>query len=265
MSKQVLLTNDSGSISLGKLNDNFTELYDDKIEADSTDILTNKSIDGDDNTITDLSVTSLKTSAKTGVATKVITGTAGSTNELGKFNSNGDLVSAGVSTETALSSSSDIKIPTSKAIATYVGTQVGNAKSLFVPVAANNTITTLPPYDTALGNFPVNTADNAENVWFVFRVPDNFTSFSSAKIVMIPDTTETIQWDVDVNYGGVGELYTANSATVSNSTLAVTINVLTEANIASAFTALQSGDYVGVKFNSNISSLRILGLYITYA
>ena len=54
MAQYTFTAGDTGSTVLGGLNDNFTELYTDKIEDDSTDTLTNKTIDGDLNTITDI-------------------------------------------------------------------------------------------------------------------------------------------------------------------------------------------------------------------
>lgn len=255
--------NDSGSTSMGVINTNFTNLNTDKIEDDSSDTLTNKTINVDNNTVTNLETDNFKTSAKSGLDTTVITGTKGDNGELAKWNSDGDLVSTDVSIETSLSDSSDVKVPTSKAVAGYVTSKVSNSKSLFVPVTGGNTISSA--YDTAVGNFVTNTPDSGQVFYFVFRVPTNFSLLTDAKMVMIPDATETIQFDVDVNYGSVGQTYNTHSATVSNSTASVTTDYITEVSISSALTSLVAGDYVGIKINSDTTQLRVIGLYITYS
>lgn len=254
--------NDSGSTSMGVINTNFTNLNADKIEDDSSHTLTNKTISADDNTITNLEPDNFKTAAKTGLDTSVVTGTKGDNEELAKWNADGDLVSTDVSIETSLTSTSDVKVPTSKAVANYVTTKVSNSKSLFVPVTGGNTISSA--YDTAVGDFATNTPVLGEVLYFVFRVPSNFSILTDAKMVMIPDATETIQFDIDVDYGSVGESSTTHSATVSNATAAVTSGVITEVSISSALTSLVAGDYVGIKINSDITQLRVIGLFITY-
>jgi hypothetical protein len=78
--------------SLSKINANFTNLNADKIEADSVDTLTNKTINADNNTISELEVDNIKTTSKTGQDLKVVTGTNGTTQRLTKWDVNGDLV-----------------------------------------------------------------------------------------------------------------------------------------------------------------------------
>ena len=60
--------------------------------ASLTEILTNKTIDGDDNTVQDLPYSSIKSTSRTGSDTKLVTGTAGTTNFTAKWNADGDLV-----------------------------------------------------------------------------------------------------------------------------------------------------------------------------
>ena len=60
------------------------------VTADSTTTLTNKTIDGDDNTLSDIATTSLKT--RSGSDGTVITGTAGTASDLSTWNADGDIV-----------------------------------------------------------------------------------------------------------------------------------------------------------------------------
>jgi len=58
----------------------------------STDTLTNKTIDGDDNTLQDIAYSSIKSTSRTGSDTKLVTGTEGSENDLAIWNTDGDVV-----------------------------------------------------------------------------------------------------------------------------------------------------------------------------
>lgn len=64
------------------------------ITASSTATLTNKTIDGDDNSLTDIGTASLKT--RTGTDAAVVTGTAGSNGNLAAWDGNGDAVDGGI-------------------------------------------------------------------------------------------------------------------------------------------------------------------------
>ena len=54
--------------------------------------LTGKSIDGDDNTLSDIAYDSIKTTSRTGSDVKLVTGTAGVNEDLSQWNGDGDLV-----------------------------------------------------------------------------------------------------------------------------------------------------------------------------
>jgi len=81
---------------------------------------------------------------------------------------------------------------------------------------------------------------------------------------MIPDTTETIQYDLDSNYGQVGELHTIGAESVLNATSSATINVLLECSAAGVLVGVTAGDYVGLRLTSDITTLRVIGLAIKY-
>ena len=64
----------------------------DIIGTTDTQTLTNKSIDGDDNTVTDLPYSAIKSTSRTGSDAKLVTGTEGSENQGTVWNADGDLV-----------------------------------------------------------------------------------------------------------------------------------------------------------------------------
>lgn len=255
---------DTGSSVLGDLNTNFSNLNTDKIEADSTDTLTNKTIDIDNNTVSNIETDNFKSTAKTGLDTKVVTGTAGSNGELATWNADGDVDSDGVSVTTTAptSSSDDTTVPTSEAVREAIVAAVGSTKTIFVPVTGGNTITSA--YDTAVGDFVANTPGSNDNVYFNFKIPDDFGTLSEADIVMIPDATETIQYDLYANYGQVGEAYNFNDEEALNETASATTSQLLEADATGVLSSVTAGDYVGLRLNSDTDVLQIIGLSITY-
>lgn len=258
---------DSGSTSRGTINTNFTNLNTDKIEDDSTDTLTNKTIDanGTGNSITNIETADLASSAKTGLDTKVVTGTAGSDGEVAFWNADGDLDDDGITVTTSepTATSTDLTIPTSQAVQEALTTQIASAKTMFVPVARGNSGG--DAYDASQGDFPFTSITPAQSLYFVFRIPDNFTSLTEAKIVMIPGSTETIQYDISTDYAAVTQSSSTHSESESNTTLAVTSGIVTEADASGVLSSLAAEDYVGVKFTSDTGTLRVIGLYIKYA
>lgn len=65
------------------------------ITASSTTTLTNKTIDGDDNTLSDIAYSSIKSTSRTGSDVKLVTGTAGTANDGLIWNADGDAVGGG--------------------------------------------------------------------------------------------------------------------------------------------------------------------------
>lgn len=262
-----LVAGDNGSVSLGVINTNFDNLNADKIESDSADTLENKVIDADDNTISNIETDNLKSSAKTGLDTKVVTGTAGSTDELGKFNSDGDLVSAGVSVSTTQpnADSLDTELPTSRAVYNAINNMNGGSKEMFFYPTVNSAGATANPFTQTVGGFYTAQVTNAQGVFFNFRTPTDFNTIVSAVVVMIPDATETIQWDVATDYGASGEAYNTHSGSIADRTASATTSQIIEADVAPALASLSAGDYVGLDFQSDTSNLRIIGMYFKYA
>lgn len=87
--------------SLSKINQNFNNLNTDKLEAGSTETLTNKTINAENNTVTELTTESIKTTSKTGQGTKLVTGTNGTDGFIAKWDVNGNAIGSSV-TETEL-------------------------------------------------------------------------------------------------------------------------------------------------------------------
>jgi hypothetical protein len=99
----------------------------------------------------------------------------------------------------------------------------------------------------------------AQEVHFNFQIPEDFEALDAAAVVMIPDATETIQWDINVSVAAAGEAYNNDDRTALNQTVAVTANQITEIDISGQLTGLSAGDYVAVDFQSDTANLRIIG------
>jgi hypothetical protein len=83
-------------------------------DGDGTQTLTNKTIDGDLNTISDIGTASLKT--RTGDDTSVVTGTAGTDGYVAKWNGDGDLVDGSAIPTGAIVGDSDTQTLTGKTL-----------------------------------------------------------------------------------------------------------------------------------------------------
>jgi hypothetical protein len=115
-----------------------------------------------------------------------------------------------------------------------------------------------------VGNWDVVTINASQAVHFVFQVAEDFESVANAKVVMIPDATETIQWDVNVSVAAVGEAYNNDDRAAADQQQAVTSGNLTEIDISGQLTGLTAGDYVAVDFQSDTANLRIIGFEFDY-
>jgi hypothetical protein len=81
---------------------------------------------------------------------------------------------------------------------------------------------------------------------------------------MIPDATETIQWDVNVSVAAAGEAYNNDDRAAADQQQAVTASQLTEIDISGQLTGLAPGDYVAIDFQSDTANLRIVGFEFDY-
>ncbi len=110
-----------------------------------------------------------------------------------------------------------------------------------------------------VGNWDIIEINATQAVHFACQIPEDFEVLDAATIVMIPDASETIQWDILVSVAAAGEAYNNDDRSSLNDTLAVTINLITEVDISGSLTGLSAGDYVAIDFQSDTGNLRIVG------
>lgn len=115
-----------------------------------------------------------------------------------------------------------------------------------------------------VGNWDVVEINAAQNVHFTFQIPEDFEVLDAVTIVIIPDATETIQWDVFISVAASGEAYNNDDRSALDETLAVTINLVTELDISGIMTGLSAGDYIAIDFQSDTANIRVVGCELDY-
>lgn len=143
-------------------------------------------------------------------------------------------------------------------------------QELFVPVTAryDNGLGSLTyPYDAQTANFPISVIGSSEKVYFSFKVPSDFTTLSEVSVIIIPDASETIQFDVSTTYSSSTQTYSTHTGSASNQTQAVTVSIMTKVdiNLGTCFSSLAANDFLTINFNSDTSSLQVVGLLFKYS
>lgn len=252
-----LNSGDNGSVSRSTINTNFTNLNADKIEADDSKTLSNKTIDASNNTIQNLGVNNFAAASKTGSDTRVVTGTAGATDNLSKWNADDDLVDTGVavSTDNTLGggSAADTKIPTEKAVKDYVDAiGTGTSVQIAPKTGSGATTTTIGK----MGQVVYLNSDNDKATWD-FQVPSTATSgIVSAKVLLVHNHgTDTIYgFTAASDVAADGQLYdnASDSDTYTTDTLSnKEVEIL---DVTTAVSAAAAGDLVGLELQITSST-----------
>ena len=103
-----------------------------------------------------------------------------------------------------------------------------------------------------------------EGTHFEFSVPDNLTSFTSAKVVVIPTTNGTLTYSLDISVGEDGDPQNIFTNSQSGLTAPVTKNELTEVDVSGIVPTsllLPGQTYVTLRFEGET---RVLGLRVQY-
>ncbi|KKN55842.1 hypothetical protein LCGC14_0578330 [marine sediment metagenome] len=111
-----------------------------------------------------------------------------------------------------------------------------------------------------VGNWDIVAIGTSQAVHFTFQIPEDFEVLDAITVVVLPDATETIQWDIFVSVAAVGEAYNNDDRSALNETLAVTVNLITELDISGVLTGLAAGDYIAIDFQSDIANIQVVGL-----
>ena len=161
----------------------------------STATITNKTIDGDDNTLQDIATASLKN--RTGVDLEVVTGTKGTAGDLATWDANGDLIDGPTPPSGAIVGTTDSQALTNKSVNGVTLTNAG-ATTSFLNEAGNYTVpagggdVTGPPssVDDRIATFDGTTGK---------IIQDSGSLLSDFLQNVVEDTTPQLGGDLDVN------------------------------------------------------------------
>ena len=180
---------------------------------------------------------------------------------------------AGTATTVAAGTASQVLTSNGAGAApTFQDAAGGGLTEFFVPVTYQSTSSTnTPTYaynNNSSGTFPSATLDASSLCQFVFKLPSDFTTFGTCKIVVFPDATETITWDLETSAAANGENAGSGISAYANKTEAVTVSILEEIDLVQGTTVFDNwtaNDYVQITFLSDTSNIRVIGLSITYS
>jgi len=141
------------------------------------------------------------------------------------------------------------------------------AKQFFVPVSSYGSGGS---YGMGAGSYHVGyKLDASAYTYFSFRVPNNFTTLTSAKMVLVSEGTGTFDWTITTYFGANGEAYNANTDTTTADGQAVTSRQMLELDVSAAFTALAANDIVAAVFQTDAlataTEILAIGIDIKYS
>lgn len=147
----------------------------------------------------------------------------------------------------------------------------GGTKEFFVPVTAKNSVTPVYPYSkygsgAESTEVPTSNLTVAEEISFIFHVPNDFTSLIDAVVVSTFTGTGPQTYDLFSDYAADGQDHDIHTETVANATFAgATINQVGEFDVSGVLSAIAAGDYVGLNFEADTVNTSIYGLRIRYS
>lgn len=120
------------------------------------------------------------------------------------------------------------------------------------------------------GKRPAILLQNAtDRAYLGFHIPQDFTSLTSFKVVLIVQATGTIDWTANSEIGANTEVYNIHTDTTTADGLAVTANEVQEVDVSAALTPIAVGDYVGLEFMLDVvgggAKIYVIGGVFKYA
>jgi len=140
----------------------------------------------------------------------------------------------------------------------------GATREIWYPILDNDLSTPYNQQRGTNGEWAVARIGANKAGHFNLRVPHDYTTLTDLVVVIIPDTTETVQFDANLAAAALGENFETVTNSIVNSTLGVTLQVLAELNLSTLFTGVAALDYVGIRLNSDTTNLEIIGLRLRY-
>lgn len=137
-----------------------------------------------------------------------------------------------------------------------------STSTIWVPILMNNAIAS-DVYDQTPGiGVPAVRLAAASVFKTNFLLPSDVDEVLEAWILIYPDATETVQFDLSL-YTGMLSTLTEN-ATITNSTKSVTINQVDYLDFTAQLNSITPGHFVCMIFTSDTTYHYVLGVHIRY-
>ncbi len=109
---------------------------------------------------------------------------------------------------------------------------------------------------------------SGDDVYANFKIPHDFTTLTSVKVVGIWEGTGTIDWTCVTTFAGVGELKNANTDSHTVDGEPGTTLEMEEVDISEAFSGIAADDWIGVQFTldalTGTSVFKVCGIVFKY-
>lgn len=125
-----------------------------------------------------------------------------------------------------------------------------------------------PEFNNDTGDYATHLIAAGGSSFFSFRIPADFKSLIKLVMVGIPNNTQSNgPFDLDSQYGKVGEQSDTHSESDLTGTVSTTANQTFELDISSVFSAIEAGDYCGLFLNQNgiTGGVHYLGILLQYS
>ena len=125
-----------------------------------------------------------------------------------------------------------------------------------------------PEFNNDKGDYATHLIAAGGQSFFSFRIPADYKSLTKLVMVGIPNNTQADgPFDLDSQYGKVGEQFDTHSETDLTGTVSTTADQTFELDISSVFSSLEAGDYCGLHLNQNgiTGGVHYLGILLQYS
>ena len=125
-----------------------------------------------------------------------------------------------------------------------------------------------PEFNSDMGDYATHFIAAGGASFFSCRVPADFKTLAKLVMVGIPNNTQANgPFDLDSQYGKVGEQFDTHSESDLTGTVSTTADETFELDISSVFSSLEAGDYCGLDLNQNgiTGGVHYLGILLQYS
>lgn len=135
-------------------------------------------------------------------------------------------------------------------------------ESVWIPVVAGIPAVTIHAVQLVAALLDANT----EIAGMISVIPPDFSVLTSLSIYLVAGATATFNYDLRLNWGALGEVYTTHSATSLGQTLALTSPLMYGIDVTSLVSAtLAANDILNVTIENNgVTAVYVMGMLLRY-